>query len=416
MSAATFKVELKSPARKDGLFAVRIRITRFRKHAYWNLGRYIESAELNPKPKERLKNWVLKNRNAPQINDAIATALDGLADVADKNPSQNAAEIKAGYEKVLRPVLEATSPYRNFFDFAKEMTQRRREITYRTGESFHYMVEGFKEVAGDNTPIEEITSPRLLHKYVQALKAKGNSPVTINVKLKDLNSIYLAGAKEGAFPPLEKPFSSVKVNAPKNKLSRPTPAQVREFINYQPENKLQAMAKTVTLIQFLLQGARIGEALALQWINVQEKYVEYLPQKGAKKPKFIPRSAMLNKIFESLAKDGRYVLPYLGEDYPTLSPKRQYNRKKRQVQNVNAGLKEIAGKLGIEKLKSHMFRHAFADAVIATGSNIHVAATLLGHSNPRTTEGYIKDLQIEEVSDISLSIFDSLDEGNKGEQ
>ena len=39
-----------------------------------------------------------------------------------------------------------------------------------------------------------------------------------------------------------------------------------------------------------------------------------------------------------------------------------------------------------------MMRHAFADAIIATGANPHTAAALLGHANARTTENYIAAL------------------------
>lgn len=415
MSAATFHPELKSTTRKDGTRAVRIRITKFRQHAYWNLGKYVQPSQWNPKPSLKLHNYIIKHDNAAQINNAIKNALTNLDQVADTFPAATAAGIKDAYEKALRPEAEQQTIYRNFFEFADEITQRRREITYGTGESFHYMLQAFKEIAGANTAIEELVSPRVLHKYIQALKTKGNSPVTINVKLKDLGSIYNAGVKEKAFPNLGTPFADARLKQPKKKLERPTADQVKAFVNYQPENELQAKAKTVTMLQYLLHGARITEALTLQWANVQDNYVEYLPQKGAKKPKFVPRSNMLNKLLDTLDKTGRYVLPYIGEDYPTLPLRRQYNRKKRQREQVNEGLKEIAEKLGIPKLKSHMFRHAFADAIIASGSNIHVAATLLGHSNPRTTEGYVRDLQIDEVSNVSLSIFDKL-EGERGEQ
>ena len=415
MSAATFKLELKSPPRKDGLFAVRIRITRFRRHAYWNLGRYIEKNELNPKPKERLKNWVLKNRNAPQINDAIAAALDGLADVADKNPGLTAAGIKEAYQKQLNPDPEV-KPL-SFYDYAEEYIQRLKDRTFHTGRCFEYEFKEFKAIAGEHAPYNELFSPRIIHKYLQALKSKGNSPGTIQAKVRRLRKLYQSGIKEQGYPQTGQPFDALKISVAKKKKARPTAEQIRQFISYQPEGELQTMAKNVALLQYLLQGARVAEALTLQWSNVQENYIEYLPQKGAGKPKFIPRSKMLNNLLDGLPKEGLYVLPYIGEDYATLPDKKKYYRKSRVINQVNKGLEEIGKELKFGlRLSSHMMRHAFADAVIATGSSVHVAAKLLGHANPQTTENYIRDLQLEDISEVSAAIFDSLEGEQTGEQ
>src|SRR6478736_7919731 len=103
MHAATFNLELKSALRKDETQAIRIRITKYREHAYWNVGRYVLKSEWNKTPRRRLKNWVLKNKLAPQINDAIEVALAGLEEAADKNPGFTAAQIKEAYAKELNP-------------------------------------------------------------------------------------------------------------------------------------------------------------------------------------------------------------------------------------------------------------------------------------------------------------------------
>lgn len=417
MSAATFKVELKSPARKDGTFAVRIRITRFRKHAYWNLGRYIYIKELNPKPNPNLKNWVLKNTDAPQINHAIDKVLKGLAKVADANPGATAAGIKELYERELNPEAEAeqAKPV-SFFQYATDYLARRASINYTAVYGDQYYVAEYKTVIGEHLPIAELFNSRNAQKFLQHLKEKGNGPVTIKNKFTKIRAIYRAGVKEGILPDVGEIFKEVELIVPKQKKPRPQAAQLKQFIAYQPVTRFQTMAKHVTLLQYLLQGARIMEALTLEWANVQPAYVEYLPQKKARKPKFIPRSPLLNKLLEEQPKTGRYVLPYIGEDFETLTLKQKHHRRNRITREVNEGLKKIAEALKIDvKLSSHMFRHAFADAVISAGASIHQAAALLGHSNPRTTEGYIKDLQMEDVSLVALSIFSQLEDQENSE-
>lgn len=414
---ATFKPELKAEARQDGTRAIRIRITKFRKHAYWNLGKYVPAAAWNPKPKPHLANWIIKHEDSPQINNAIKNTLKGLEGISDANPAATAAGIKEAYEAHLNPEQEEQAKPVSFFQYAAEYLSRRAGINYTSVYGVQYYVDDYKATIGD-LPLNELFNPKNALKFLRHLKEKGNGPVTIKNKFTKIRAIYRAGVKEGILPSIGEIFAGVDLVVPKQKKPRPQADQVKQFIAYQPTTKFQAMAKYVTMLQYLLQGARIMEALTLEWANVHPAYVEYLPQKKARKPKFIPRSPLLNKLLEEQPKEGRYVLPYIGEDFESLTLKQKHNRRNRITREVNTGLKDIAEALKIDiKLSSHMFRHAFADAVISTGASIHQAAALLGHSNPATTERYIKDLQMEEVSQVALSIFSQLEEqGNTGEQ
>lgn len=418
MHIATFTLELKSPARKNGTYALRIRITKFREHAYWNLGKYVQKGELNPAPKPKLKNWVIKSDDAPQINGAIDKALKGLEKISDDNPALSAAGIKEAYQQELNPEAEEeqAKPV-SFFQYAEDYLARKASLNYTAVYGIEYYVADYKAVIGENVPITELFSNRNALKFLKHLKEKGNGPVTIKNKFTKIRGIYRAGVKEGVLPNVGEIFTEVSHVVPKQKKPRPEPDQLKKFITYQPKSKIQTMARNVTLLQYLLQGARIMEALTLEWANVHPAYVEYLPQKKARKPKFIPRSPLLNKLLKEQTKEGRYVLPYIGEDFESLTLKQKHNRRNRITREVNTGLKEIALALEIDiKLSSHMFRHAFADAVIQTGASIHQAAALLGHSNPATTERYIKDLQMGDVSELALSIMDKLTGELSGEQ
>jgi site-specific recombinase XerD len=421
---ATFKPELKSAPRQDKTYAIRIRITKFRQHAYLNLGKYVQKTQWNPKPKRDLKNWVVKNEEAPQINNAIANALKGLEKASDANPAATAVGIKEAYERVLNPEAEEQeSKPVSFFQYAEEYLGRKASINYTSVYGDQYYVAEYKAVIGEHLPLPELFNARNALKFLKHLKDKGNGPVTIKNKFSKIGAIYRAGVKEKILPNIGDVFTDINLVVPKKKKPRPQAEQVKKFLAYQPQNKLQAMAKNVTMLQYLLQGSRIMEALTLEWADVHESYAEYLPQKNALKPKFIPRSPLLNKLLEEQPKEGRYVLPYIGEDFETLTLKQKHNRRNRITREVNTGLKEIAEALGIDvKLSSHMFRHAFADALRESGISIYAAGALLGHSNYRTTENYFQDLGLEETSKLALSIFRKLEtneensEGNTGEQ
>jgi site-specific recombinase XerD len=74
--------------------------------------------------------------------------------------------------------------------------------------------------------------------------------------------------------------------------------------------------------------------------------------------------------------------------------------------NVDAALKRIAKKVGIDKnISFHTFRHTFATLQLAAGTDLYTISKMLTHSNISTTQIYadvVNDLKRKAADTISL--------------
>jgi site-specific recombinase XerD len=63
----------------------------------------------------------------------------------------------------------------------------------------------------------------------------------------------------------------------------------------------------------------------------------------------------------------------------------------------------IAAEAGLERLRVHDLRHAFASAAVSGGASLYLVGKVLGHAQSRTTERYahLADDPIRAVADAT---------------
>lgn len=406
---ATFHPELKAAPRQDGTRAIRIRITKFRKHAYYNTGKYVLASQWNPKPSTKLHNYVLRHDDAPQYNNAIKSAISGLEQFADKLPAGTAADIKAAYENHLNPKPEAPKPEQGFFAFFQEYIERIRAVNAGTAIGYQSILNHFASFAGRSHPDEYLLSPAVLHAYRAHLLTVPLNVSTIRLHMVILKTIYKNGILEGRVQQLGNPFKSVRVTVPEKTLNRPTAEQIVKLINYKTTWKCKRRAQYAALLQYFLHGARISEVLTLEWDkHIFPDKVVYLPVKRASKLKTIPRGPLLNWVLDQLPRKSRFVLPFIREKDMHLfnDPIMFINMIKSRSRNINLNLKKIDKELELGLgLSTHMMRRAFLDSVMDKTNDLVAAQSLAGHSSSKTTEAYLKGPATEKLNKLSETIY-----------
>ncbi|WP_245561238.1 tyrosine-type recombinase/integrase [Desulfoscipio gibsoniae] len=143
---------------------------------------------------------------------------------------------------------------------------------------------------------------------------------------------------------------------------------------------------SVIIYVLFLTGLRISEALSLKLkdIDLRKKIINVTRGKGRKK-----RIVPINKALYPVLKDYKKELKKGKEDW--LFPSKRSVTGRMTPQNVRLFIKKYCRKAGIEKAKMspHVFRHGFATTLyMDKGVDLLRIATLLGHSNTRTTEIY----------------------------
>ena len=166
-----------------------------------------------------------------------------------------------------------------------------------------------------------------------------------------------------------------------------------EIARFTEALKNNANRVSACAIGFLLfTGLRMGEALQIEWRNVDmEKKTVFLPPETTKSGK--GRTVVLNslafKVLEEMRglKENDYVFPGKGPQGHMTSPRR-----------VFAAVKKEAG---IENLRIHDLRHTYASLAVNGGANLYEVQKLLGHASSQMTQRYahLSDKAVRDATD-----------------
>lgn len=198
---------------------------------------------------------------------------------------------------------------------------------------------------------------------------------TINDDLKVLRAIF-AYAKELGVPLQVLKFKNLPTRGVKRKVTAWTHAQVALLM----EKLAELSPDILPLVVFLLNtGCRKGEALALEWRNVDSKRrlikiepsEEWQPKDGEARE--IPISDKLAPFLVHHHAEQRYVFPSTDGGRYAFWPQRAFDRARSA-----AGLKG----------GPHTCRHTFATHFLMRCPDIHLLAKILGHSTAKVTELY----------------------------
>lgn len=139
-------------------------------------------------------------------------------------------------------------------------------------------------------------------------------------------------------------------------------------------------------------GLRIGEILALQWLDVDlsrklisvSKNAEHIFGKGSilqtpKTESSIREVAIPNQLYDILIK----FAPQKDEDWDNFVTSN--SQQPQEHRTASRCAERLLLKIGVEYKGFHSFRHSYATKMLESGVNTKVVSDLLGHSNISTT-------------------------------
>lgn len=188
----------------------------------------------------------------------------------------------------------------------------------------------------------------------------------------------------------------------KDKLSS---QELLEFINVKLIGNID-MARDTFILAFCLRGRRIGDILTLEPRHIINDRLIKDANKTEKQMniKLIP---LAKKIIEKYkGKSDYYIIPYM-KIHPDFCNTKKYKKQiESKTSTINKYLKIIADMLGIEKnITTHVSRHTFAYLADIHGMSSKRIQDMLEHSDLRTTENYIHDLNNSDLLDREMDDF-----------
>ena len=231
----------------------------------------------------------------------------------------------------------------------------------------------------------------------------GNKPNTIGNYMRSLRALHYEYCKINNLktPAVYKTFNIARLrnDTEKRSLSKD---QLKNFINYQPKTKAEKNAQLLFLFSFYCRGINIIDMLQLTDKNIRNEALIYTRRKTRKlmKVKLINEALSILDFFKN---DTKYLFPYLRvNDIPKYRVK-SINR------YVNEQLEKISKELKFDKrLSFYSARHCYAELNYKAGVRIEIISQMLGHSDLKTTQVYLRSFSDDEVDAAAETIFNML--------
>jgi integrase len=180
-----------------------------------------------------------------------------------------------------------------------------------------------------------------------------------------------------------------------------TKVQLKKLIDYNSISDAQNEAKMIFLFSFYARGINPMDMFQLTDNNLEEDVLVYRRQKTGKQMRVKLTDEAL-KILKFFKNDSQYLFPYLKDDEIPKFRIRDVNS------NINRRLKLIGEAIGIKHITMYYARHTFAELQYKAGIRIEIISQMLGHSDLKTTQTYLRSFSDDEVDDAASKVFDSL--------
>ena len=285
-----------------------------------------------------------------------------------------------------------------FIEKLKQLEITKRYGSYRTYNNCYSSLLKFTSL---NIQFSDINY-RFLMEFEQFHIQLGNKPNSYGGYFRILRAMHYEYCKLNNIPrpDIYKEFnvSRLKNETRKKSLSKD---QLKKLITYEPPSEAQKHAKLIFLFSFYVRGINLMDMLQLTQRNIENDMLVYRRQKTGKemRVKLVQEAYLILDYFKN---DSDFLFPYLKKGQIPKYRVRDVNG------NINRRLKLIGKIIGEEGLSMYYARHSFSELNYKAGVRIEIISQMLGHSDLKTTQTYLRSFSDEEVDEAASTIFDSL--------
>ncbi len=394
---ASIKILLwKHDKKKDGTYAIAIRITKNRKTRYIFTGQY-----LLEKDWDSVKSQVKKSHpNSKRLNNLLLKKLSEAHSVAlDIEANDNQTTVKTIKKKIVN------DKGLDFFSVSKLYlgnVEKRKKFNQKKSD------EGRLKIFKAFLKREELAfgdlNVTLLNKFQNhLLYEKNRSERTVVNYMILIRTIYNLAISEAIIGREFYPFGKdkVQIKIPESEKIGLNAKEIQLLENAENITLVQQHAVNIWLFSFYFAGIRVGDVLKLKWSDFKDNRLYYRMGKNKKLVSLkVPEKAqtLLEKYQEEKSHKNDLVFPNLkGTDIK--DEKRVATRVKTITRNLNRRLEIVAETLKIDKkLSMHIARHSFGN-ISGDKIPIQMLQKLYRHSSITTTINYQANFMHKETDE-----------------
>lgn len=408
-------------ANKEGLHPVKLRLTFDRIRRYYPVSHKGQKLFLSPSDFAKLMDL---GESVRKDNVSIRKSLTDAFSNADGIIDQITAKDKAGerhkpftWDRFEAEYLGSVKGFLSLFQsHLKDLHSQGRFGTYR---AYNNAFQAFNEfrggtpkktrAAGDVMTLgKELNAiditPKMLKEFELFLKNEREAGTnTIAMYMRSLKVIFnLAGVPKEFYP------FAVKQNDKGKYIIRTGAGKKGEALDIEDlqkfmdieteEGLLEHDAKLYWLFSFYCQGMNMRDIASLRYndIDLKNGIISYIRRKTKdtereETPIEVPINDQIKSILIELGnpdkKPGSFVFNILTA---RMTPEEQYLAVSQKIKMIDKALAALCEANDLPRITTYWARHTYASLLKEAGESVELIRELLGHSDIRTTEAYLK--------------------------
>jgi integrase/recombinase XerD len=307
----------------------------------------------------------------------------------------------------LREKIEGVENDRpSFFTFTEQQIEELKKAhRFGTARSYKGMVSVVKEFNNSrDLQFSEITY-KFLTNFETNHYSKGNTANGLSTYVRAIRAVYNKAIKHGIVEKELYPFENYKIKwAPTEKraLDWDLLKKIIE-LKIKPEHEC-FNARNYFVASYMMYGMNFTDMAYLKLTDIKDGRVQYRRRKTSKlyDIKLTGSLETILSYYTSHNTGADFIFPIIKredlmlQDRDIMWARKCYNKR----------LKTIAEMCGIEKnLTSYVSRHSFATQAMLLEVPLNAISSMLGHSNLKTTEIYLKSLPTNILDDYNAKIM-----------
>jgi integrase/recombinase XerD len=191
-----------------------------------------------------------------------------------------------------------------------------------------------------------------------------------------------------------------------------TTEELRKFVQLDfKRDSPEFYAKSLWLFSFYCQGMNFKDMCLLRYSNIRGQTIRYIREKTKRTGQIevieIPLEEPIREIIVQIGNPDKRPEAYLFDLLPPeeTDPLALEPLLKQALKTTNKWLKRLCLENGLPKMTTYWSRHTYASLLKFQGVSVEIIRELLGHTDIKTTEHYLKRFDLAVKRDINNRLY-----------
>lgn len=287
--------------------------------------------------------------------------------------------------------------------FKEQIVRLRLSGNLRTLETYQAAYRKFSAFLGERDLCSAPITSDLMESYQANLRRCDLSLNTVSFYMRILRAVYHKAVDKGLTID-HHPFRHVYTGMAKTSKRAITLEEIRRIKQLDIHSERLLFARDIFLLSFYTRGMAFVDMAYLKKSDLKDGILTYKRKKTGQQLHVRWEKEMQEIVDLYPSKTGKYLLPLIH----TLNGKERNQYRNHQTK-INEDLKKIAQLAGIsQKLTMYCARHSWATIARQMNIPVEVISRGMGHTNERTTEIYLRSIDVKTLDQANHQILESL--------